>query len=61
MSYDFTAGETGENARKHQANLYPSDLSLPGYSVDDMVNNLIELVCHQKNINLEYLFMVAWC
>lgn len=42
MSYDFTAGETGENARKHQANLYPSDLSLPGYSVDDMVNNLIE-------------------
>ena len=42
MSYDFTAGETGENGRKHQANLYPSDLSLPGYSIDDMVNNLIE-------------------
>ncbi len=42
MSYDFTAGETGENARKHQANLYPSDLSLPGYSIDGMVNNLIE-------------------
>ena len=42
MSYDFTAGETGENARKHQANLYPSDLSLPGYSIDDMVNNLTE-------------------
>ena len=42
MSYDFTAGETGENARKHQANLYPSDLSLSGYSVDGMVNNLIE-------------------
>ena len=41
MSYDFTAGETGENGRKHQANLYPSDLSLPGYSVDEMVNNLI--------------------
>ncbi|WP_296644801.1 peroxiredoxin [Romboutsia sp. 13368] len=41
MSYDFTAGETGENARKHQANLYPSDLSLPGYSIDGMVNNLI--------------------
>src|SRR5699024_9907194 len=34
MSYDFTAGETGENGRKHQANLYPSDLSLPGYSID---------------------------
>jgi GH18 family chitinase len=42
MSYDFTAGETGENGRKHQANLYPSDLSLPGYSVDGMVNNLID-------------------
>ena len=42
MSYDFTAGETGENGRKHQANLYPSPLSLPGYSVNDMVNNLIE-------------------
>ena len=28
---------------RHQANLYPDpDLSLPGYSVDDMVNNLIE-------------------
>lgn len=41
MSYDFTAGETGDNGRKHQANLYDSDLSLPGYSVDDMVQNLI--------------------
>ena len=41
MSYDFTAGETGENARKHQANLYPSDLALSGYSVDGMVKNLI--------------------
>lgn len=42
MSYDFTAGETGENARKHHANLFNSDLSLPGYSVDSMVNNLEE-------------------
>lgn len=42
MSYDFTAGETGENAKKHQANLFPSDLSIPGYSVDNMVNNLID-------------------
>lgn len=41
MSYDFTAGETGENGRKHQANLYDSNLSLPGYSVNSMVNNLI--------------------
>ena len=41
MSYDFTAGETGDNGRKHQANLYPSNLSLPGYSVDGMVKNLI--------------------
>lgn len=41
MSYDFTAGETGSNAKKHQANLFASDLSLPAYSVDTMVNNLI--------------------
>lgn len=41
MSYDFTAGETGEKGRSHQANLYESDLSLPGYSVDKWVNNLI--------------------
>ncbi|MGX4599318.1 peroxiredoxin [Faecalimicrobium sp. JNUCC 81] len=40
MSYDFTAGETGANAMKHQANLYDSPLSLPGYSVDTMVRNL---------------------
>ena len=41
MSYDFTAGETGERGRRHQANLYDSNLSLPGYSVDAMVRNLI--------------------
>ncbi|MEG2869432.1 MAG: glycosyl hydrolase family 18 protein, partial [Terrisporobacter sp.] len=41
MSYDFTAGETGENAGKHQANLYESDLSLTGYSIDNSINNLI--------------------
>ena len=42
MSYDFTAGETGESGRKHQANLFNSNLSLPGYSVDAMVNTLID-------------------
>ena len=42
MSYDFTAGSTGESGKKHQANLYDSDLSIPGYSVDSMVNNLID-------------------
>jgi GH18 family chitinase/alkyl hydroperoxide reductase subunit AhpC len=42
MSYDFTAGETGPNGRKHQANLYPSSLALTGYSVDGMINNLID-------------------
>lgn len=42
MSYDFTAGETGERGRRHQANLYDSDLSLPGYSVSGMVQNLIQ-------------------
>lgn len=41
MSYDFTAGETGERGQNHQANLFDSDLSLSGYSVDNMVNNLI--------------------
>lgn len=41
MSYDFTAGETGENAKRHQANLFNSDLSLSGYNVDAMINNLI--------------------
>lgn len=42
MSYDFTAGETGANGMRHQANLFNSELSLPGYSVDSMVNNLID-------------------
>ncbi len=42
MSYDFTAGETGELGKRHQANLFDSDLSLPGYSVDSMVDNLID-------------------
>lgn len=40
MSYDFTAGETGPNAQRHQSNLFNSDLSIPGYSVDAMVRNL---------------------
>ncbi len=43
MSYDFTAGETGENGKKHQANLYSSDLALgESYSVDNWIKNLIE-------------------
>ena len=41
MSYDFTAGETGSSGQKHQANLYDSALSLPGYSTDRYVRNLI--------------------
>lgn len=40
MSYDFTAGETGELGKRHQANLYESKLALPGYSVDIWINNL---------------------
>ena len=40
-SYDFTAGETGSSGQKHQANLYDSALSLPGYSTDRYVRNLI--------------------
>lgn len=52
MSYDFTAGETGDRGRKHQANLYNSDLSLPGYNVDTMVNNLINAGMPSKKINL---------
>lgn len=41
MAYDFTAGETGANAAKHQSNLFPSDLALNGISVDGQINNLI--------------------
>lgn len=41
MAYDFTAGETGENAAKHQSNLYPSALSLGDTSVDTQIQNLI--------------------
>lgn len=42
MSYDFTAGETGKTGEKHQANLYESNLGLPGYSVDKWIQNLKE-------------------
>lgn len=43
MAYDFTAGETGDRAGRHQSNLYPSALSLsPTTSVDNQINNLIE-------------------
>ncbi|RDY24656.1 peroxiredoxin [Romboutsia maritimum] len=40
MSYDFTAGETGDSGKKHHSNLFDSSLSLPGYSVNSMVRNL---------------------
>lgn len=42
MAYDFTAGETGTTAARHQSNLYPSDLALNGISVDGQINNLID-------------------
>lgn len=42
MAYDFTAGETGANAAKHQSNLYPSDMGLGKNSVDSQVKNLID-------------------
>ncbi|OON98261.1 MAG: chitinase [Epulopiscium sp. Nele67-Bin005] len=41
MSYDFTAGNTGETGNRHQANLYRSDLGLYNISVNDYVQNLI--------------------
>lgn len=41
MSYDYTAGETGATAGRHQANLFPSDLSLGNYSVSGEIDNLI--------------------
>ena len=41
MSYDFTAGETGSSGQKHQAKLYDSAISLPGYSNDRYFRNLI--------------------
>ena len=42
--------------RKHQANLSSSDLSLPGYSVDDMVNNHPLGWYAIRKRHLEYLF-----
>lgn len=42
MAYDFTAGETGSTAGRHQSNLYPSDLGLGNNSVDSQVRNLID-------------------
>ncbi len=42
MSYDFTAGETGDRGKKHQANLFDSDLQLNDLSVDKWVQNLIK-------------------
>ena len=41
MAYDFTAGETGETAGRHQSNLYPSELGLGNNSVDTQIQNLI--------------------
>ena len=41
MTYDFTAGETGATAGRHQSNLYPSSLGLGNNSVDTQVQNLI--------------------
>ncbi len=42
MAYDFTAGETGDTAARHQSNLYPSSLSLNNTtSIDNQVDNLI--------------------
>lgn len=41
MTYDFTAGNTGNEGDKHQANLYPSTKSLANVSVDGYVQNLI--------------------
>lgn len=41
MTYDFTAGSTGNDGDKHQSNLYPSPLGLNGISVDTYVNNLV--------------------
>ncbi|MFI3210650.1 MAG: glycosyl hydrolase family 18 protein [Peptostreptococcaceae bacterium] len=40
MTYDFTAGESGERGKSHQANLFESDLSLSGYSADKWITNL---------------------
>ena len=42
MAYDFTAGETGDTAGRHQSNLYPSELGLGNNSVNTQVQNLIQ-------------------
>ena len=42
MAYDFTAGETGATAGRHQSNLYGSELGLGNNSVNTQVQNLID-------------------
>ncbi|OOB77630.1 MAG: chitinase [Epulopiscium sp. Nuni2H_MBin003] len=42
MTYDFTAGNSGASALKHQSNLYTSELSLNNISVDIYVQNLLK-------------------
>lgn len=53
MSYDYTAGEAGDRGKKHQANLYESDLGLgAGYSTDNWVKNLVEAGVPKEKILL---------
>ncbi len=56
MAYDFTAGETGQTAGRHQANLFSSDLSLGTYSIDNQVNNLMAagLPSHQILLGIPF-------
>ena len=42
MSYDYTAGLSGERGNKHQSNLFESELSVDGISTDIYVQNLID-------------------
>lgn len=42
MAYDFTSGQTGVTAERHQSNLYPSPLALNNTSVSGYINNLIQ-------------------
>ncbi|OON96913.1 MAG: chitinase [Candidatus Epulonipiscioides saccharophilum] len=56
MTYDFTAGNSGDSAKKHQGNLYTSELSLSTISADLYVRNLMDAGMPSEKILLGLAF-----